>query len=201
MIKNIVFDLAGVVVARNPKRFPKHLDEFFSFVFKSHMQGIPQFWCDYDLGVMEEADVAVALAEYRGCDVATARSYMQLAVEYQEEIAPTAALIKELKEQGYKLYVLSNMSKEYIAFLRKFPVFDYFDEQIVSCEIGLGKPDRRIYEYLISHCKLEPSETIFIDDRKDNVDAAAEVGLQTMHFDRNDAAESCQRLRKLIKEL
>ena len=126
---------------------------------------------------------------------------MQLAVEYQEEIAPTATLIKELKGQGYKLYVLSNMSKEYIAFLRKFPVFDYFDEQIVSCEIGLGKPDRRIYEYLISHCKLEPSETIFIDDRKDNVDAAAEVGLQTMHFDRNDAEQSCQRLRKLIKEL
>ena len=201
MLKNIVFDLAGVVVARNPLRFPKHLDEFFNFVFKSHMQGIPQFWTDYDLGVLEEDKVAEALAEYRGCDLATAKGNMQLAIEYQEQIEPTAELIRELKERGYKLYVLSNMSKEYIEYLREFPVFDYFDEQVVSCEIGLGKPDRRIYEYLISHCKLEPSETIFIDDRKDNVDAAAEVGLQTMHFDRNDAEQSCQRLRKLIKEL
>lgn len=201
MIKSVVFDLAGVVVARNPQRFPKHLDEFFNFVFKSHMQGIPQFWTDYDLGIMEEADVATALAEYRGCDVATAREYMQLAIEYQEVIAPTAELIKELKEQGYRLYVLSNMSKEYIAFLRKFPVFEYFDDQVVSCEIGLGKPDRRIYEYLLSHCGLEASETIFVDDRKDNTDAAEEVGLATMHFDRNDAEGSCRRLRELIKTL
>ena len=78
MLKNIVFDLAGVVVARNPQRFPRHLDEFFNFVFKSHMQGIPQFWCDYDLGVMDVEDVAKALAEYRGCDVATAQKNMQL---------------------------------------------------------------------------------------------------------------------------
>ena len=201
MIKNIAFDLAGVVVARNPQRFPKHLDEFFNFVFKSHMQNIPQFWVDYDLGVMEEADVATALAEFRGCDVATAKEYMQLAIEYQEVVEPTAELIKELKEQGYKLYVLSNMSKEYIAFLRKFPVFDYFDEQVVSCEVGMGKPDREIYEYLLSHCGLEASETLFIDDRKDNTDAAAEVGLATLHFDRTDAAASCQRLRELLKTL
>ena len=93
------------------------------------------------------------------------------------------------------------MSKEYIAFLRKFPVFDYFDEQVVSCEVGMGKPDREIFEYLLSHCGLEASETLFIDDRKDNTDAAAEVGLATLHFDRNDASASCQRLRELLKTL
>ena len=201
MIKNVVFDLAGVVVARNPQRFPKYLDDFFSFVFTTPERGTPNFWQEYDLGTMDVDDVATALAEYRGCDVATAKGYMQLAIEYQEEVVPTAELIKELKEQGYRLLVLSNMSKEYIEFLRKFPVFDYFDEQVVSCEIGLGKPDRRIYEYLIEHCGVEPSETIFIDDRKENVDAAAEVGLATMHFDRYDAEASCRELRNLIPTL
>ena len=200
MLKNIVFDLAGVVVARNPQRFPRHLDEFFNFVFKSHMQGIPQFWCDYDLGVMDVEDVAKALAEYRGCDVATAQRNMQLAIEYQEQVEPTAQLIRELKQRGYRLYVLSNMSKEYIEFLREFPVFDYFDEQIVSCEIGLGKPDRRIYEYLLSHCNLDSAETIFIDDRKDNVDAAAELGIVPFHFDRHNPEKSCDELRKVIFE-
>ena len=198
MLKNIVFDLAGVVVARNPLRFPKHLDEFFNFVFKSHMQGIPQFWTDYDLGVLEEEKVAEALAEYRGCDLATAKGNMQLAIEYQEQIEPTAQLIKELKERGYKIYVLSNMSKEYIEFLRKFPVFEYFDEQVVSCEIGLGKPDCKIYEYLLSHCDLDPAETIFIDDRKDNVDVAEELGITPFHFDRNNSEQACADLRRVI---
>ena len=90
------------------------------------------------------------------------------------------------------------MSKEYIEFLREFPVFDYFDEQVVSCEIGLGKPDRRIYEYLLSHCNLDPAETIFIDDRKDNVDAAAELGIVPFHFDRHDPEKACDELRKVI---
>lgn len=198
MIKNIVFDLGGVVVARNPLRFPKHLDEFFSFVFKSHMQGIPQFWTDYDLGILEEEKVAEALAEYRGCDLATAKGNMKLAIEYQEQIEPTAQLIKELKERGYNLYVLSNMSKEYIEFLRELPVFEYFDEQVVSCEIGLGKPDRRIYEYLLEKYGLDPTETIFIDDRKDNVDAAEELGITPFHFDRTNPEQACDDLRKVI---
>ena len=162
------------------------------------MQGIPQFWTDYDLGILEAEKVAEALAEYRGCDLATAKGNMQLAIEYQEQIEPTAQLIKELKERGYKLYVLSNMSKEYIEFLRKFPVFDYFDEQVVSCEIGLGKPDRRIYEYLLTHCGLSAEETIFIDDRKDNVDVAEELGITPFHFDRTNPEEACANLRRVI---
>lgn len=199
MIKNIVFDLAGVVVARNPLRFPKHLDEFFSFVFKSHMQGIPQFWTDYDLGILEEEKVAEALAEYRGCDLATAKGNMKLAIEYQEQIEPTAQLIKELKERGYNLYVLSNMSKEYIEFLRKMDVFKYFDGEIISCETALIKPEKEIYSLLLERYNLEPEQTMFIDDRKENTDAAAELGIVPFHFDRNNPEKSCEQLRYLLK--
>ena len=82
--------------------------------------------------------------------------------------------------------------------MRKFPVFDYFDEQVVSCEIGLGKPDRRIYEYLLTHCGLNAEETIFIDDRKDNVDVAEELGITPFHFDRTNPEEACANLRRAI---
>lgn len=123
---------------------------------------------------------------------------MLYAISLQEEVEPTVQLIKELKEQGYKLYVLSNMSKEYIEFLRKLPVFDYFDDQVVSCEINLGKPDKKVYEYLLSHCNLDAAETIFIDDRYDNVEAAAELGITPFHFDRRNPKEACEALRKVI---
>lgn len=198
MIKNIVFDLGGVVVAHNVESFAEKLGEFFSFVFGPDMKCVPSFWVDYDLGIRTIDETAEAVAKFRNCSPETAKEHMLYAISLQEEVEPTVRLIKELKEKGYKLYVLSNMSKEYIEFLRKFPVFDLFDEQIISSEVHLGKPDRKIYEYLLSHCGLNPAETIFIDDRKDNVEAAAELGIIPFHFALNDPEGSCVELRKVV---
>ena len=123
---------------------------------------------------------------------------------YKEMTSGSRVIDKELrsvldsKAKGYKLYVLSNMSKEYIEYLRKLPVFEYFDYQAVSCEQHLGKPDHKFYEYLLSHCNLVPSETIFIDDRKDNVEVAAELGIVPFHFDRRNPEKACEELRKVI---
>ena len=198
MLKNIVFDLAGVVVARNPERFPKHLEEFFSFVFATPEGGMPKFWEDYDRGVRSVEEVAEAVAEYRGCDIQTAKANMLLAVEYQEEVAPTVCLVEELKTRGYDIYVLSNMSREYIDFLRKLPVFRHFDKQIISCEEHVVKPEREMYELLLSRYGLNPAETIFVDDRKENVEAAAEMGIVPFHFNRHNPEEACAELRGVI---
>lgn len=194
-MKNIVFDLAGVVFARNPLRFPKHLEEFFSFVFTTPEGGVPKFWSDYDRGSRSVDEVAEAVASYRNCSVEEAKANMLLAIEYQEEIEATARLIPELKMAGYRVIVLSNMSKEYIDFLRKKPVYSHFDEEIISCEVGLVKPEREIYELLLTRYGLRPDETIFIDDRQENVDAAAELGITPFLFDRRNPEKSCEELK------
>ncbi len=198
MLKNIVFDLGGVVVAHNEAGFAEKLGEFFSFVFGPDMKCVPSFWVDYDLGVKSIDETAAAVAEYRNCSPETAKEHMLYAISLQEEVEPTVRLIKELKQRGYRLYVLSNMSKEYIDYLRKLPVFEYFDEQIVSCEVHLGKPNLKFYQHLLDHCNLNPDETIFIDDRKDNVEAAAELGITPFHFDRRNPERACDELRKVI---
>ena len=198
MLKNIVFDLGGVVVAHNEEGFREKLGKFFDFVFGPDMKCVPSFWCDYDLGLLTIDETAAEVAKFRDCDAATAKAHMLQAISLQEEVEPTVELIKELKAKGYKLYVLSNMSKEYIEYLRKLPVFEYFDYQAVSCEQHLGKPDHKFYEYLLSHCNLVPSETIFIDDRKDNVEVAAELGIVPFHFDRRNPEKACEELRTVI---
>lgn len=182
----------------NEEGFKERLGEFFSFISGPDMKCVPSFWMEYDLGLLSIDETAEQVAKYRECDAATAKQYMLQAVALQEEVRPTADLIAELKQRGYKLYVLSNMSKEYIEYLRKLPVFDYFDDQVVSCEIHLGKPDRKVYEYLLSHCELDPSQTVFIDDRKDNVDVAEALGITPFHFDRRNPEQACNDLRKLI---
>jgi HAD superfamily hydrolase (TIGR01509 family) len=198
MLKNIVFDLGGVVVAHNERSFAEKLGEFFSFVFGPDMKCVPSFWVDYDLGIKSIDETEAAVAEYRNCSPELAKEHMLYAISLQEEVEPTVRLIRELKEQGYGLYVLSNMSKEYIEFLRKLPVFELFDQQVVSCEIHLGKPDLKIYQYLLDHCNLDPAETIFIDDRIDNVEVAAKLGITPFHFDRRNPEEACNNLRSVI---
>jgi HAD superfamily hydrolase (TIGR01509 family) len=195
-MKNIVFDLAGVVVARNQERCPQYIMDYFYFINSG--EALPEFWDDYDRGTRDIDSVAQCLAEFRGSDFETAKSRMLEAVTYQEQVAPTAELIAELKAAGYRLFVLSNMSKDYIEFLREMPVFQHFDGEIVSCEVGLIKPEREIYNLLLDRYNLVPEQTMFIDDRKPNVDAAAEVGINPFHFDRNDPEKSCEQLRCIL---
>lgn len=198
MMKNIVFDLAGVVFARNEARCPQELMDYFYFINSGEQ--LPDFWCDYDRGTRSFDNVAQCLAQFRGSDVQTARHMMATAITYQDQVAPTAELIAELKGESYRLFVLSNMSKEYIDFLRKMPVYQYFDGEVISCEVGLNKPEREIYSLLLDKFNLDPLQTMFIDDRKENVVAAAELGIVPFHFDRKNPEQSCNQIRELLKK-
>ena len=195
-MKNIVFDLAGVVFARNTERCPQRLMDYFYFINSG--EPMPEFWNDYARGTRDIDDVAIALAEFRGSDFQTAKSMMLEAITYQEEVVPTVKLIKQLKEAGYRLIVLSNMSKEYIAYLRKMNVYSAFDDEVISCEVGLIKPEKEIYSLLIERYNLDPAQTVFIDDRKENVLAAAELGITPFHFDRKNPEQSCVQIRELL---
>jgi HAD superfamily hydrolase (TIGR01509 family) len=194
-MKNVVFDLGRVVFAQDPAKSTAEFKQFFSYVSLTPM---PQFWTDYDMGVLSFDQVAEELAAYRGVEPEFAREMITIAIGKQETIRPTEKLIDELKAAGYKLYVLSNMSREFIDFLRKQKVYENFDGDVVSCEVGIVKPMPEIYDLLIERFDLDPAETIFIDDRKENVDAAAAKGIATFHFDRNDYEGSCERLREIL---
>ena len=194
-MKNVVFDLGRVVFAQDPAKSTAEFKQFFSYVSLTPM---PQFWTDYDMGVLSIDQVAEELAAYRGVEPEFAREMISIAIGKQETIRPTEKLIDELKAAGYKLYVLSNMSREFIDFLRKQKVYENFDGDVVSCEVGIVKPMPEIYDLLLKRFELDPAETIFIDDRKENVDAAAATGIATFHFDRNDYEGSCERLREIL---
>ena len=194
-MKNIVFDLGRVVFAQDPQKSTDEFKQFFSYVSQTPM---PQFWIDYDLGLSSFDKVAEDLATYRNVEVGYARDMINLAISKQETIAPTGRLIGELKKAGYRLYVLSNMSREFIDFLRQQEVYANFDGEVISCEEGVAKPMPEIYDLLLNRFSLDAADTLFIDDRKENVEAAAMKGIQTLHFDRNDYEGSCIRLREML---
>ena len=194
-IKNVVFDLGGVVFSRDPRKFEPEFIKFFSYITLPQM---PEFWEEYDRGVVTYDEVVCALAKYNSCDEELAKNNLHRSILTQEAIPATETLIKSLKDAKYKLYVLSNMSLEFIEFLRKQDVYKNFDGEVVSCEEHIIKPEPEIYRRLIDRYNLDPSETIFIDDRKANIEAATNEGGHGYHFDAHNPKASCDELSAML---
>lgn len=194
-MKNIVFDLGGVLFARDRQKCSPEILEFFSFLRAPQM---PRFWEEYDRGTSTFDEVVDELSRLTGRSREVCVGVMHEAIDLQEPVAATERLVGDLKTAGYRLYVLSNMSREFIDYLRRFPVYAQFDGEVVSCEELVVKPERRIYEILLDRYALQPSETLFIDDREANITAARALGIHGFRFDARDAEASCEALRRLL---
>lgn len=180
MIKNVIFDLGGVVLGRDLRRLGDVLN---TFAFISADESFPEFWSEFDRGTYTREEVTQLLSEEYNLSYEDASQQVQQLLELLQPIPETVAVIEELKERGIRCYILSNMSKEFYAELLKFPVFEHFDGAVVSYQERINKPDRRIYEIILSRYGLDPSETVFADDKIANTEAAAALGLHTVTFD------------------
>lgn len=194
-MKNIVFDLGGVLFARDKHKCSPEFIDFFRFIRTDPM---PDFWVEYDRGTLTLDQVVDALCALHGCTPEVARAYVREAIDRQEPVRATERLVGELKQAGYRLYVLSNMSREFIDFLRRADVYALFDGEVVSCEEGTVKPEPRIYRILLDRYGLDPAETLFIDDRAANIAAAREAGIDGFLFDPHDPEASCEALRQRL---
>ena len=194
-MKNIVFDLGGVLFARDKSKCTPELLEFFSFLRAPRM---PLFWEEYDRGTSTLEEVTATISGMTGRPVETCAAVLRLAVDLQEPVKPSERLVGDLKAAGYRLYVLSNMSREFIDFLRRFPVYGLFDGEVVSCEEGVVKPEPEIYRRLLGRYGLDPAQTLFIDDRPANIAAAAALGIRGQLFDHSAPAATCDLLRRRL---
>jgi putative hydrolase of the HAD superfamily len=110
-------------------------------------------------------------------------------------IEETIALIRDVKESGNRLYVLSNMQFASIAYLEKeHDIWDLFDGAVISCRVKKVKPEIDMYEYLLNEYQLVAAETVFIDDLDENLEAASSIGIHTIRFD--DPGQCRQALAK-----
>ena len=95
----------------------------------------------------------------------------------------TVAILTELKDQGTPLYALTNWSAETFPHAQsRFGFLEWFRAIVVSGDIGLIKPDADIYELLLATQGLTAAETVFIDDKGENVEAARALGFHGIRF-------------------
>ena len=140
-------------------------------------------WAQFDLGRVDEAELARRIAARTGRPEARVRRVIDAIPPHLEPLPDTVALVASLREAGHRLYYLSNMPAPYAEHLeREHAVVRTFADGIFSARVGLMKPHAPIFELAEARFGLQPAQTVFIDDHAGNVEAARARGWQAVQF-------------------
>ena len=180
----VIFDLGGVLIDWNPRYLYRQLfdDDAAMEAFLADVV-TPEWNGQQDAG-RTWADAVAALTAEHPEDAELIAAYWHRWLEtLGDAIAPTVAILAELRTTGVRLLALSNWSAETFPLVRpRYPFLEWFEGIVVSGELGIAKPDPRIFRYLLEHHELAAATTVFIDDSEANVRAAAALGLNAIRF-------------------
>jgi epoxide hydrolase-like predicted phosphatase len=98
------------------------------------------------------------------------------------------ALVRECRAQGLHTGIVTNNIAEWTVWRELFPLAHLFDDVIDSWEVGMRKPEARIYELAAQRLGVTPGECLFLDDMLENLVGAQAVGMQTILVDESDSA-------------
>lgn len=102
--------------------------------------------------------------------------------KYSSPIEETNALVRELKDSGYGVYLLSNAGTRIHEQLDHMPAWELMDGAVVSAEERMMKPDPAVYQLLCGRYGLEPAECLFVDDNADNCEGARVAGMRAVRY-------------------
>jgi putative hydrolase of the HAD superfamily len=103
--------------------------------------------------------------------------------------APMIDLMREAKESGHRMGMLTNNVREWEPLWRSMlPVDEIFEVVVDSGFVGCRKPDREIYDLTLERMGVQAGECLFVDDIDVNCEAARELGMSAVHYQHNDQA-------------
>lgn len=111
---------------------------------------------------------------------------------FTELIEPTVDTVMQMKEAGMRLVILSNTNQDHFAKWGRehAPFVDLFDRVYLSHQLGMRKPDAKIFEHVLAQEGVAASEAVFFDDRLENVMSAGELGIESVHFSGDASARN-----------
>ena len=189
MIRNIVFDLGGVIMTicqdEAIKRFKsiglKNVEDYLNPYTQTDIFG------DIEEGKISAEQFRAKLSELIGKEVTYEECKFAWLGYRQDVPLRNLDILRKLKVQGYKLILLSNTNP----FMMSWGLsgeFDgngnslesYFDSLYLSYKLGVMKPNKKIFQYIIDNEKIQPGESLFIDDGERNINAARLLGFKTL---------------------
>lgn len=197
-IDTIVFDMGQVLIHWQPLALIAHMnltEKQQELLLTELFQSVE--WVQSDHGTIALEQIVTQVCRRLPEDLHPAVKELVLGW-WRRPLVPMegmAELIRELKEKGYKIYLLSNASVDLRKYFHRIPGSEYFDGLMVSAEERLLKPQHEIYHTLYSRFRLEPGRCLFIDDSPANIEGAMCTGMDGLIF-RGDAARLRRELRQ-----
>lgn len=200
MYKNIIFDYGQVIISYDPYYMTNVYvkdeavcKELCDIIFDRI------YWDRLDNGSISDSEVKEAFKSRIPSHLYDVACEVYDNWYYNNPLIPgIKELIADLKRGGAKLYLISNISKGFAENYTKIPevaeVLSLFDGLVFSGPLGLSKPQKEIFEYLLNKYDLKAEECVFIDDSEKNLLGARAVGLNTIHF-----TGSAEKLRAELK--
>jgi epoxide hydrolase-like predicted phosphatase len=197
MIKAIIFDIGGVVINDDFLSYAERFEEKAGMskeqIYRAIL-GSPE-WRLYFKGKISEEKVWKAIkSKYLPSNVAeeVRKTWKSILVPMPE----TIELIRRLKPV-YRICFISNVDRDCAIYVRKkYPeIFGLFDGGIYSCDTGMAKPEKGIYEYALRKFGLRPEECIYTDNQPENIPPAHELGMKAIRFQGTEKLE--QQLKNL----
>ena len=96
-------------------------------------------------------------------------------------------IVRDLKGRGYGIFLCSNAAARFHSYKDTYEVFSYFDDLVISADIGVSKPDPRIYQVVLDRNNLSASSCLFIDDLAVNIAGGEAVGIAGYQYNGNAA--------------
>ena len=197
MVKNIVFDLGNVLVEFN-------VNKMISYFFSSRQEEVKEFyftslWNEYDQGLHTKKEM-IELGSSRFPELKS--EIINLMNQWTKFVLPieeNVKYLKTLKDLGYHVYILSNIPEDDTMYLKSLGVFDSIDGGIFSYQVKMIKPDKRIYKCLLDTYNLCSNECLFLDDRKENIDAAKALGFVAVQIESVD--QVTRKVEEIIHEV
>lgn len=186
-IKNIIFDLGGVILNLDNQRTEDAftslgVKDFRSYFGHGHASS---FFKEYEVGRLSDQQFVDSIRQLTGLSVpdeAIVDSWNALLLDFPPE---RIQLLKQLRKT-YRLFLFSNTNALHLAALQQTysetfgggSLEDHFEKTYYSHLLGMRKPDKESFEYILQENQLNPGETMFVDDAIINVEGAERVGLR-----------------------
>lgn len=183
MIKAVIFDLGGVLVDNPAPQMISYYSKNINVSIEQFTNVFSKYEMDWQKGNLSEEEFWKRITTDLNVTKPDVESlWLDGFLGAYKEKEEMFLLIKNLKHNGYKVALLSNTEVPIMNHIKKQSWSD-FDLLIYSCEIGMRKPDREIYERTLVELKINPGEAVFIDDKAENINAANEIGIHAILFE------------------
>jgi HAD superfamily hydrolase (TIGR01509 family) len=196
MIKNVIFDIGNVLLEFKPLDYLRKTfndDNLEKFLYKEVFQC--KEWLHLDRGILTQDEAIKIISLRNPKQEVHIKRCMDNWIDILSPIEGTVKILNELKENGYKLYLLSNFhSLAFEAVYSRYDFFKHFDGGIISYKENLLKPESEIYTKLLDTYNLNAEECLFIDDTLVNIEVASSLCIKTVHF------KNCEMLEKSLSE-